>query len=318
MPTATKTYITRTIARLYGMVEGLTIDYQLNEKEISGLYNWMESHISLVEVEPFKGLWALLNDILEDQVIDNDEKEELLEWCSEIINERGFLEGLTSVFRTLHGILSGIVADEKITKDELRGLEDWLLDYEDLQQWWPMNEISSMIKEVLKDGKIDKAEHKRLSEYFNDFVEYPLEHVTLHDKEYLTNKHLNCHSPFFKPIASICEKNPEINFQGSYFCLTGPAVSGSRKDLSYMVNKLGGIAANTIVNKLNYLVIGAQSSPAWIYSTYGRKIETVIQKNQSKNNIHIIQEKDFVAAAIKKGGMKILPNPDTPPFSFTF
>lgn len=318
MPTATKRYIKRTVARLYGMIEGITIDCKLNEKEISSLYNWMESHIFLINIEPFKGLWALLNDILEDQVIDHDEKEELLEWCSEIINERGFLEGFTAVFRTLHGILSGIVADKKITEDEIKGLEDWLLDYEDLKQWWPMNEISAMIKDIMEDGRIDKKEHRRLSEYFHDFVELPLEHVKIHDEEYMFNRHLRSHSPFFKPIASICKKDPKITFQDNYFCFTGPAVSGSRKDLSSIVKTLGGMATNTIINNLDYLVIGAQSSPAWIYSTYGRKIETAMQKNKFKNQVNIIQEKDFIKAATKKGGIDILPNPKTPPFNLTY
>jgi len=140
----------------------------------------------LIDTEPFKGLWALLKDILEDQVIDQDEKEELLEWCSEIINERGFLEGFTPVFRALHGILGGIVVDGKVTEDELKSLKDWLLDYEELEQWWLMDEITALIKNVLKDGKIDENEHKKLSEYFNNFAEYPLEHVKIHDEEYLT------------------------------------------------------------------------------------------------------------------------------------
>jgi len=318
MPTATKTYITRTIARLYGIIEGITIDCRLNENEISGLCNWMERHIFLVDVEPFKGLWPLLNDILEDQIIDNDEKEELLEWCSEIINERGFLEGFTSVFRTLHGILGGIAVDKKITGDEIKGLEDWLLDYEAFKQWWPINEISTIVREVLKDGRIDEKEHRLLLEYFHDFAEQPLEHVTLHDKEYMFDRNLKSHSPFFEPIASICEKDPKITFQNNYFCFTGPAVSGCRKDLLNIVKKLGGMTTNTIIKKLDYLVIGAQSSPAWIYSTYGRKIEKFMQKNKIKNQVYLIQEKDFIEAATKAGGMDILPNPKTPPFNLTY
>ncbi len=42
-----------------------------------------------------------------------------------------------------------------------------------------------------------------------------------------------------------------------------------------MVTQSGGIPINSIVKELDYLVIGAQASLAWLYSTCGRKIEKV-------------------------------------------
>lgn len=315
MHTASKTYITRTIARLYGMIEGITIDCRLNDMEITRLFNWMETHGFLTDIEPFRGLWSLLNDILEDQVIDSDEKKALLEWCAEALNERGFIEGFTPVLRSIHGILGGILADEKITADELKGLQDWLIDYEKYEDWWPISEISALIKNILKNKLINEKEHKKLSEFFQDFSEHPLEHVKTHDEEYHPGNLLGSHAPFFMPIATICEKNPRIEFHEKKFCFTGPAVSGSRKVLSGIVVQLGGFAHNNIVNGLDYLVIGAQSSPAWAYSTYGRKIESAMQKNKKTKFIHIIQEKDFVRAALDEGGQNFFPKSKAMQFS---
>ena len=47
-----------------------------------------------------------------------------------------------------------------------------------------------------------------------------------------------------------------------------------------MVRKLDGIPKNNAVAQLDYLVVGAQSSPCWAYSTYGRKIEAVIENRE--------------------------------------
>lgn len=201
MSKATSTYFNRTINRLYGIIEGLTIDCKLNDKEMAALYNWLESHVNLVDVEPFKGLWNILNDILADQIIEVEEKEELLEWCAEAINQRGFLQGPTEIIRTLHGLIGGILADKTITVEELEGLQDWLIDYEQFQDWWPLNELGQLIEHVLEDGKIDKNEHKILLTIFGDFAESSLDTVTLHDEEYMFEDHMKSLSPFFKPIS---------------------------------------------------------------------------------------------------------------------
>lgn len=318
MPNAINTYFHRTMTRVYGTIEGISIDCRLNEKEIAALYNLMECHLALAEVEPFKGLWNLLNDILADQIIEKSEKEELLEWCADTINERGFLKDSTEIVRTLHGVIGGVVADQKITTDELEGLRDWLIDYEQFQDWFPLNQLSDLIDHVLEDGKIDKKEHEILSGFFKDFSEIPLDKVVLHDDEYMFNKHIKSLSPFFKPISSICEINPSICFKNKKFCFTGPAKTGKRKDLSKIIEQLGGLTSRTVVKDLDYLIIGAQSSPAWAYSTYGRKIETAMERNKKNKSTFLIQEKDFIKAAIQKGGSTILPDPEKPPFILTY
>ncbi len=318
MPRADTTYFHKTMTRLYGTIEGLTIDCRLNEKEIAALYNWMERHLSLADHEPFKGLWNLLSDILADQIIDKEEKDELLEWCANTINDRGFLKEFTQIVRTLHGVIGGIIADEKITADELEGLKDWLIDYEQFQDWWPLNQLNELIEHVLADGKIDKAEHKMLTAVFKDFTEVPLDEVILHDDEYMFEEHMKSLSPFFQPISSICEIKPDICFKNRKFCFTGPAKTGKRKDLSFMVEQLGGNCSKTVVKDLNYLIIGAQSSPAWAYSTYGRKIETAMEKNKKQKSVFLIQEEDFIKAAIQVGGSTVLPDPENPPFVLTY
>jgi hypothetical protein len=63
------------------------------------------------------------------------------------------------------------------------------------------------------------------------------------------------------------------------------------------VKELEGIPYKSVVMKLDYLVIGAQSSPAWAYSTYGRKIERAIELRDRGIDIIILHEDDFISQA---------------------
>jgi len=303
MPTATMTYIKKTIERLYGIIEGISIDYEVNDKEIIALKNWIDTHNYLHDIEPFRELGSIIEDILEDGVIDEQEREDLLDWCSEILNDRGFIKDWTQITRNLHGVLQGIGCDKVIKSEELEGLKDWLIDYECLKNWWPFNDIRKHINIILKDGKIDKKEQQFLKILFNDFKEQLTKNQILHDDDYWDNDNLVSPSPIFKSIKSICEKNPKITFKNKKFCFTGPAASGKRKDLSKIVKILGGISHNTVVKNLDYLVIGAQASPAWVYSTYGRKIESVINRQKQSSKTIIINEYDFIKAVKNMNNM---------------
>ncbi|MGB5986576.1 MAG: BRCT domain-containing protein, partial [Desulfobacterales bacterium] len=94
-----------------------------------------------------------------------------------------------------------------------------------------------------------------------------------------------------------CARDCKIAFNQKQFCFTGPAKTGTRKNLEEIVTALGGIPKNNVVLTLDYLVIGAQSSPCWAYSTYGRKIEKAIELKRKGRNITILHENDFIDQA---------------------
>jgi len=297
MTIATKTYFKRTIERLCGIIEGIAIDYRINGKELGELQKWIESHPAMHDIEPFRGLAALLEDIIADEIFTKEEHNELLEWCSDIINEKGLFDNVAQATMRLHGVCQGIACDKKITLEELESLNDWLLDYEDFKNWWPFNDLTKLIKKISKDNIIDLDEDRELKEFFLDFTETFYDNPEIHDKEYYRDSYMIAPTlNIYKSISSICENNPKIIFENKKFCFTGPAASGKRKDLFETITKHGGYPVKNIVNNLDYLIIGAQASPAWIYSTYGRKIEKVINKNKKGESISIIQEVDFIKA----------------------
>ena len=298
-------YVRKSIERLLGIIEGIAIDCEMESGEITALNNWLESHECLICMEPFKNVYTEIQKILEDQIIDEQEKEDFLDWCSDFINYNPFLKNATQAVRRLHGVLSGIDIDNLIKQNEVEGLKDWLRDYERFSDIWPFSELGSLISKILEDGKIDDAEAELLRTFFNDFNEVVVNTPQIHDHEYELPWLMN-DSPVFNPISSICDK-VEVEFKHKCFCFTGPAITGKRKDLHDIVSKLGGLCSDRVCRGLDYLVIGGQSSPAWVYSTYGRKIEKAIKEREDFGKIKIIDENTFIDAVKKNDGLKLLP-----------
>ena len=203
---------------------------------------------------------------------------------------------LTEFIRRFHGILHGIALDRKITEDEVTGLNDWLLDNEDLRGHWPFNDAFVLVDRILDDGVVTEEEKTEFMEFCRNFSEEPIAYPEIHDEEYL-KAFMISDSPICQPITYICDREAKIIFVGRSFCFTGPARSGPRKQFREIVERLGGTFRNTVVKNLDYLVIGAQSSPCWYYTTYGKKIETVMTEREKGRKTIILFEDDFVFQA---------------------
>ncbi len=288
--------IDRAKQRLHGILSGISIDYELSDTEIGELQQWLGLHEHLHSVEPFRSVVSMLNRYLEDQVIDADEREELLEWSLQLIDDEPRPPILSSFIRRFHGILQGIAIDRKITDEEITGINDWLLDNEDLRTQWPFSDAFELVDRILDDGVVSDQERAEFMEFCRNFSEEPIDYPVIHDEEYL-NEFMRTDSPICKPITYICDRESMIVFEGKSFCFTGPAKAGPRKLFRGIVEKLGGIFKNSITKDLNYLVIGAQSSPSWYYTTYGRKIETVMEERKDGRQTTILFEDDFLFQA---------------------
>lgn len=294
MTPAQKTYYTKTAQRLFGILQGLVFDNELKDTEVLALHAWLDNHSSLFHLEPFKSVSAILEDILADGVIDKDEKEMLLTICLEIENNLGLMNDATQIIQDLHGILSGIISDGQISTTEIQSLQKWLVTYKKYSDIWPINELITVVDKVLEDGVVDEKEEIFLLDFFDDFSEKNAREETINDDLY--DGVLQTDSPIFDSIESVCENNPLISFKQKCFCFTGPANAGKRADLHALVKDRGGRATKSITVSLDYLVIGQKSSPAWVYSRYGRKIEGVKnwQQNNPKCNTIIVSESDFI------------------------
>ena len=91
----------------------------------------------------------------------------------------------------------------------------------------------------------------------------------------------------------ICTACPEITFTGASFCFTGASTRASRSEIKGLIEQTGANFSDSVTKKTDYLVIGDDGNPYWVFACYGRKVEKAIAMRKAGQRISIIHEKDF-------------------------
>ncbi len=288
-------YVQRSIDRLVGILKGLTSDNIMSDAEIVRLREWLDLHKDLFNREPFKDLASMLDAIMEDGVIDEHERLELMEWCDELFASHSpAMQCAKSATNRLHGLLQGIAIDNEINELEVWGLQSWIERFDDLKHCWPFDELHLMLEKVLFEYSVYEQKKIELMEFCQNFFEIGVEPANIPEEDYKRDFRFSSSAPVVDSFTAICDRNAAIFFTDKTFCFTGTAKSGKRKELHAIVEEAGGVSANCVIKSLDYLVIGANSTPAWAFSTYGRKIEKVKELNKKGSNITILHEDDFI------------------------
>lgn len=267
---------------LEGLLKGIAMDDEITVHEAITLRDWLVENEEILRHDPFAELKSLIDNSLEDGNIDENEKKDILWFCDKFTTEDNYFSAITSDLQRLHGILGGIMADNLIEKHELDGLRSWLDDHEHLNNCWPFDEIDSLVTLVLEDGKIDDREHELLLDFFGDFFK-------------LSNQ-ASSKTPMLESsttITGICTIDPEIIIKNRLFSFTGFSKRAPREKIIAIINESGAIFSEEVTEKVDYLVIGADGNPCWIYACYGRKIELAIQWQKRGEKILILHENDF-------------------------
>ncbi|MBT4285842.1 MAG: hypothetical protein HOD92_00780 [Deltaproteobacteria bacterium] len=283
------------IHTLEGLIKGIAIDSEINEKELKTVNSWISDHIHLKNRHPFNELIPRLSEVIEDRIIDKHEKSDIMWLCKKFETDNVYYNKITSDLQRLQGIVGGIVADGVVLKEELENLKEWLDDHHCLKTCWPYDEIVSIIVEVLKDGKIDADEHKMLLAFFDEFVSYP---------GYEPVSELSCKDKKNYQLTGICASNPEIILEKKLFCFAGKISKSKKKKLSETIVKCGGEYSDEVNQSTAYLIIGDGNNPAWVFACYGRKVEIAIEMRKKRQEmlsngektsmeIQIIHEADF-------------------------
>jgi hypothetical protein len=270
----------KSINSLLGLVEGISIDGILNDKEMRLLATWIIDHEDRKELHPYNEILPLLTTSTADGKLTDDERADILYMC-EKLRSTDYYNDVTAGLQRLHTLLAGIAADNVISTNELIGLSDWLSEHEYLRKCWPYDEIDSLITSVLADKKIDATEHELLLSFFAEFAHSEV------------NKRNN---PSDVTLPGICSVSPAIEFSNTVFCFTGETSKMSRDDLLDAVATRGGRTVTNVSKVINYLVIGAAGNPCWKYACYGRKIEQAMNYRKEGYPIVLVHESDFFDA----------------------
>ena len=268
---------------LRGIIQGIAIDGQVNQKEIVELERWCEKHEFLAAKNPFNDLITNIQVIISDQEVTEEEIKDMEWMCDKFADGFGYYDAYTSDLQILQGICHGILADGVVQDHEIVELEKWLSENDHLATYYPYDEIFSLISKVLADGKVEESEKQLLMRYFNEFV-------SLTDQE-LQEQIAEAVKPI--PIGGICTKVSGIRFTDQQFCFTGASSRGSRSQIAALIEKYGGKCVNSVSKQTNYLIVGDDGNPCWAFACYGRKVEKAISLRKEGVPILIIHETDF-------------------------
>jgi len=282
----------RASERLRGILTGISIDRVLRDDEVYALNDWLKMHESLSHSEPFKSTALLIRRCLADNRIDEEEREEIIEWCARFENRYYLPREMTTAIRRLHGVLNGIGIDGLVTDAEVHGLNKWLRSYVLFKDHWPFSAAWSLIESILADGKITDDERRDLLAFCNRFVQQGDSRESSIEEPAPTSE-----KPESQTFEALCDHSLTVVFSGKRFCFTGLFAAGTRSAMQDLARSLGGICEKSVTPSLDYLVIGAESSRYWALSSSSPKINRALEINRIKNRITFLHEGDFVSQA---------------------
>lgn len=290
---AKTTEIQRSMETFRGIIEGIIANEQVNADELGALESWASNHRTIAQVYPVSEALSLSDQILADGFVSPEESREFCDWATLMLRQLGQSGDETAAaVSELHGYLNGIAADEIVDRRELESLQRWLNRYDSRLQLYPFAEAAELVNDILADGVVTAEERDRFLRFAYQFAERPTESQEPGDSIYYLPWMQN-DSPIVDSIDTLFDAEGVDRVAGRSFCLTGQAESGTRKELEARISDNGG-TISSVTKSLDYLVIGAKSSPAWRYATYGRKIERVMNYRKAGVTTKIASERHLV------------------------
>ncbi|WP_396189725.1 BRCT domain-containing protein [Flavobacterium sp.] len=165
--------------------------------------------------------------------------------------------------------------DGIVDQEEAESILDWLNNHTTCLDTWPASVFYDRLRECLQDGRLDSDEQKELLDLVMSISRPPTDSG-------------------IKPTSLPVDRPaPTIYFQDKLFCFTGVFDFGSRDECIAATKERGGLPANGITKKLDYLVIGNVGSEFWKHTSFGTKIIKAMDYKENGSNIWIISEQHW-------------------------
>lgn len=283
--------LAKALHTLEGLLEGAVADGVVTIEEVRPVREWLFAHQRFAKQHPFSEVIPLLNAVVADGKIDEAEAEDVRWLCQKYSQSNEWFDAITADMQRLQGLLGGIIADQRVSAEELEGLRIWMGERELLRGCWPYDEIESLIVAVLRDGRIDESEQRMLKVVFSQFADLGTQQAV--------DLPLN---EMIGPIQGFCAVCPEVQFRGRTFCFTGKSQRATKEQMADLIVRLGGSFVPRIRTDLNYLVIGAGGNPAWAFACYGRKVEQAMKYRKQGHPVTLVHETDFWDAVVGEEG----------------
>lgn len=254
------------INSLAGIIEGITADHIINEKEVCRLQQWVDDNQVNKTYMLFNKIINEVSLILEDHIIDSYEQMKLKNIVQAIKSSKLYNE-TTLGLQLLEGIVEGISCDDIINEEEILSLQKWLAGHDYLKGVYPFDKIYCMVEKVLADGILSEEEKEELAYTFKDL--------------------------YCSRSLSV-GKSKTIELNGKVFCLSGEFTCASKSEVSRKLLEKGAIEKSGVSSKVDYLFVGGSGSAAWKFGKIGGKIAKAMELQEKGSKIQIIGEDEMV------------------------
>ena len=103
---------------------------------------------------------AFVERILEDGIINDEERQDLLKYCNQCMKEN--TDSLVKIYE-LNGIIKGIICDNEMNEMEVRSLRNWMkVNFSYIRDYKPYELLDKKIDRILEDGIVTNKEKKEL------------------------------------------------------------------------------------------------------------------------------------------------------------
>lgn len=155
----------KSISELAGIIKGINFDGVVNQKESERLKLWVDSNRELVCTEEQKNIIKLIDNILEDNIVTNEERQILMECIEDYVSKTS---DYNSKIYELNGIIDGIICDRVLNDLEIYNLKKWLdLNQNFIESYAPSKRLVNIIRNILKDGVITGEEKEGLLNFLS-------------------------------------------------------------------------------------------------------------------------------------------------------
>lgn len=155
------------LVELIGIIGGVNYDGVINDLEIEKLQSWLAHNRQFRNDKAFNKALDLLENILEDNVITNEEKQELLSFANKYYQD--FNNEHDSIV-ILHGLIEGIICDNVINQDEIEELKRWLEKSSFLKGNDVYDKVRLLVAKVLEDNILTNDERNELFSLFESIM----------------------------------------------------------------------------------------------------------------------------------------------------
>jgi len=266
----------KSVYTLRGILSGLVSDEKLNNMELLFLDLWLKEESKLPKEGDVLDLTEMIADILEDGVISEDEKQDILSQI-ECIIEYGEAESQDNenCINELIGILKGVSCDDNLATEEFEFLDSWLQKHADLVDTWPVGLLTKRVAEIKEDGIVTEEEREQFLETLKK----------------ITGTRFSEDGTASNNVAEVWFDQPgDLIQKGKKICFTGTFLSGNRKTCEAIAKTYGATTTKDVTLDLDILILGSTASKDWRFSSHGRKIEKAMKLKSEGKELVVISE----------------------------